>query len=65
MACRNVIVSEKSCIGLGSTTNFAGGIRQQFSSEMNTVLSMGCVKGLVVVITNQSGIARGYFAAML
>ncbi|MFV1951202.1 MAG: NAD(P)/FAD-dependent oxidoreductase [Nitrospinota bacterium] len=43
--CSNVIVLEKErLIGAGSTSKGAGGIRQQFSSEINIRLSMESVK---------------------
>lgn len=42
--CRNVIVLEKDNIGEGSTSKCGGGIRQQFSTEVNIRLSMESVK---------------------
>ncbi|MBI4284397.1 MAG: FAD-binding oxidoreductase [Chloroflexi bacterium] len=42
--CRNVVVLEKDTIGSGSTGRCAGGIRQQFSSEVNIRLSMESVR---------------------
>ena len=44
MGCHDVIVLEKSYIGSGSTEKCAGGIRQQFSTEINVKLSMESVK---------------------
>jgi sarcosine oxidase subunit beta len=44
MGCRNVVVLEKDSIGSGSTGKCAGGIRQQFSTEINIQLSMESVK---------------------
>ena len=34
MGCRDVIVLEKNYVGSGSTEKCAGGIRQQFSTEI-------------------------------
>lgn len=42
--CRNVTVLEKNYVGSGSTEKCAGGIRQQFSTEINIKLSMESVK---------------------
>ncbi|MCJ7654167.1 MAG: FAD-binding oxidoreductase [Dehalococcoidia bacterium] len=44
MGCHDVIVLEKSYIGSGSTEKCAGGIRQQFATEVNIKLSMESVK---------------------
>lgn len=44
MGCHDVIVMEKSYTGSGSTEKCAGGIRQQFSTEINIKLSMESVK---------------------
>ena len=44
MGCRNVVVLEKDSIGSGSTSKCAGGIRQQFATEVNIKLSMESVK---------------------
>lgn len=41
--CREVIILEKEGIGSGSTKKCPGGIRQQFSSEINIKLSMESV----------------------
>lgn len=41
--CRDVVVLEKESIGSGSTGRCTGGIRQQFSSEINIRLSMESV----------------------
>lgn len=46
LGCQNVIVLEKNCIGSGSTEKCAGGIRQQFSSEINVRFSIESVKFL-------------------
>jgi len=42
-SCRDVLVLEKNYIGSGSTGKCAGGIRQQFSAEINIRLSMESV----------------------
>lgn len=42
--CRNVAVLEKNYVGSGSTEKCAGGIRQQFSTEINVKLSQESVK---------------------
>ena len=42
--CRDVTVLEKNYIGSGSTEKCAGGIRQQFSTEINVKLSMESVR---------------------
>ena len=42
--CRDVTVLEKNYTGSGSTEKCAGGIRQQFSMEINVKLSMESVK---------------------
>lgn len=43
--CTNVILIEKEkMLGMGSTGLCAGGIRQQFSTKINTILSMASVK---------------------
>jgi len=44
IGCRNVIILERNYIGSGSTEKCAGGVRQQFSSEVNIRLSMKSVK---------------------
>ena len=44
LGCRNVVILEKNRIGSGSTEKCAGGIRQQFSTEINIRLSMESVK---------------------
>ncbi len=44
LGCRDVIVLEKGSVGSGSTGICAGGIRQQFSTEINIRLSMESVK---------------------
>ncbi|MGB8707153.1 MAG: FAD-binding oxidoreductase [Dehalococcoidia bacterium] len=44
MGCTNVIILEKDAIGSGSTSKCAGGIRQQFATEVNIKLSMESVK---------------------
>ena len=44
MGCCDVLVLEKAQIGSGSTGKCPGGIRQQFSNEMNVRLSMESVK---------------------
>jgi sarcosine oxidase subunit beta len=43
MGCRDVVVLEKEHIGSGSTGKCPGGIRQQFSSEINIKLSIESV----------------------
>ena len=43
MGCHDVVVLEKSHISSGSTEKCAGGIRQQFSTEINVKLSMESV----------------------
>ncbi|MCD6317892.1 FAD-binding oxidoreductase [Candidatus Aerophobetes bacterium] len=40
MGCKNIVILEKEYIGFGSTGKCAGGIRQQFSTEINIKLSM-------------------------
>lgn len=42
--CNNIVVLEKKYIGSGSTENCAGGIRQQFSTEVNIKLSLESVR---------------------
>ena len=42
--CRDVVVLEKNQIGSGSTEKCPGGIRQQFSEEINIKLSIESVK---------------------
>jgi len=42
--CRDVVVLEKNYIGSGSTEKCPGGVRQQFSTEINIRLSMESVK---------------------
>ena len=42
--CRDIIVLEKNYIGSGSTEKCPGGIRQQFSSEINIRLSMESIE---------------------
>lgn len=42
--CRGVVVLEKDRVGEGATGKSAGGIRQQFSTEVNVRLSMESVK---------------------
>jgi len=42
--CKDVVVLEKDTIGSGSTSKCAGGIRQQFSTEVNIKLSMESVR---------------------
>ncbi|MFQ5996849.1 MAG: NAD(P)/FAD-dependent oxidoreductase [Dehalococcoidales bacterium] len=42
--CQDVTVLEKNYVGSGSTEKCAGGIRQQFSTEINIKLSMESVK---------------------
>lgn len=42
--CRGVVVLERDRVGEGSTGKSAGGIRQQFSTEVNVRLSMESVK---------------------
>jgi sarcosine oxidase subunit beta len=42
--CQDVVVLEKNYIGSGSTEKCPGGIRQQFSTEINIRLSMESVK---------------------
>ena len=44
LGCRDVLVLEKNHIGSGSTEKSPGGIRQQFSTEINIKLSMESVK---------------------
>lgn len=44
LGCHDVIVLEKDSIGSGSTAKCPGGIRQQFSREVNIRLSMESVK---------------------
>lgn len=44
LGCRDVVVLEKDYIGSGSTEKCPGGIRQQFSTEINIKLSMASVK---------------------
>lgn len=44
LGCHDVAVLEKNYIGSGSTGKCPGGIRQQFSSEINVRLSMESVK---------------------
>lgn len=44
LGCRDVVVLEKDTIGSGSTGKCPGGIRQQFSTEVNIRLSMESVK---------------------
>lgn len=44
LGCRDVVVLEKNTIGSGSTGKCPGGIRQQFSTEINIKLSMESVK---------------------
>ena len=44
MGCRDVVVLERNYIGSGSTEKCAGGIRQQFSTEINIKLSMESVR---------------------
>lgn len=44
LGCRDVTVLERDYIGSGSTGVCAGGIRQQFSTEINITLSMESVK---------------------
>jgi len=44
LGCQDVVVLEKNYIGSGSTERCAGGIRQQFSSEINIKLSMESVR---------------------
>jgi sarcosine oxidase, subunit beta len=44
LGCANVIILEKDAVGSGSTGKCAGGIRQQFSSEINIKLSMESVR---------------------
>ncbi|RKY72988.1 MAG: hypothetical protein DRQ14_05100 [Candidatus Latescibacterota bacterium] len=40
LGCRDVMVLERDTVGSGSTGVCAGGIRQQFSSEINIRLSV-------------------------
>ncbi|MFC1915616.1 NAD(P)/FAD-dependent oxidoreductase [Chloroflexota bacterium] len=44
LGCREVVVLEKDYIGSGSTEKCAGGIRQQFSTEINIKLAIESVK---------------------
>jgi len=44
MGCQNVVVLEKEYVGFGSTGKCAGGIRQQFSTEINIKLSIESLK---------------------
>jgi len=44
LGCRDVVVLEKNYIGSGSTEKCPGGIRQQFSLEINIKLSMESVR---------------------
>jgi len=44
LGCRDVVVLEKDYIGSGSTEKCPGGIRQQFSTEINIKLSIESVK---------------------
>jgi len=44
MGCHDVLILEKNYIGSGSTERCAGGIRQQFSTEVNIKLSTESVK---------------------
>ena len=44
MGCHNVVILEKDRLGSGSTSKCAGGIRQQFSSEINIRLSIESVR---------------------
>ena len=44
LGCRDVVVLEKNYIGSGSTEKCAGGIRQQFSTEINIRLSMESIR---------------------
>lgn len=44
LGCRDTVILEKNCIGSGSTGKCPGGIRQQFSSEVNIRLSTESVK---------------------
>ena len=44
MGCHNVAILEKDHVGSGSTSKCAGGIRQQFSTEINIRLSMESVR---------------------
>lgn len=44
LGCRDVVVLEKNSIGSGSTEKCPGGIRQQFSEEINVRLSIESVK---------------------
>jgi len=44
LGCRDVAVLERDHVGAGSTEKCAGGIRQQFSTEINIRLSMESVK---------------------
>lgn len=44
MGCHNVVILEKDYLGSGSTSKCAGGIRQQFSTEVNIQLSMESIR---------------------
>ncbi len=44
LGCRDVIILEKDSVGSGSTGKCPGGIRQQFSTEVNIKLSIESVK---------------------
>jgi len=44
LGCQDVVVLEKNYIGSGSTEKCPGGIRQQFSTELNIRLSMESVR---------------------
>ena len=44
LGCRDVVVLEKDYIGSGSTEKCAGGIRQQFSTEINVRLSVESIR---------------------
>ena len=44
LGCRDVVVLEKNYIGSGSTEKCPGGIRQQFSTELNIRLSVESVR---------------------
>ena len=44
LGCRDVIILEKDSVGSGSTGKCPGGIRQQFSTEVNIKLSIESIK---------------------
>ncbi len=44
LGCRNAVLLERETLGAGSTSKAAGGIRAQFSDELNVRIALECIR---------------------